>query len=1654
MNILCNGFPWWLIIGLLLAIIFVVLILVFDWMGIRTTLTTTRRFPRICKLAGLLLAVYLAFFLAAILNQFLPSLCRAKESIYYWKLAEYSQSGIDVKPVNSDQAPTEFTELNRQGNCVACHTVSRSTKMIAAVTDNFNGRIVLMGLDGEKIDTPELRGSYLSFSPDGTKLAFSKNDRDIAIYDIANQTTSPLTGASDPDIVETMPSWSGDGSTIAFVRPVSGMSGDFIEVPCDIYTVNATGGTATILPGAGGDGFNYYPAYSPDGRWLAFTRQTTGNTTYAADQAEIFVIPAKGGEAVRIAANDAADGTRLENVSNSWASWSPDSHYLTFSSKRTNGQYDIFITNIDDQGNSGYATPIEGADDPLNFEHLPYWGEPPIPNIGRNILNLWPWLIPLLFLIPLLLLGCKKPEPLKPTLKIERSVSPDRGRLKRDLFMTTIELIGDTCACEGVVDVKPVDVALVIDISDSMEEPLSSAKAAARQFIDKLDIGRDQVAVIPFDDQARIAHDLDGDRAKIISAVDSLTVQGGTAIDQGLKAAYRVITGPERRVEAEPAIILLSDGGSAEAAALFEAEKIKNEKIRLITIGFGESADQNLLGKLASTPQDFYFAPNGSSLSDIYKSIAEKMHKLVAATNIEVTHLYDAENFELIRESIIPAPKRVEAGKITWFFDHIGTTHRIMNYKVKPLNIGEHEVDLGDNISYLRCGKDLSNLSCGRDLSVTVLEPGINLPPHHVHTDPFQLTQPNVVWQPSNALIIGIGGTGRRIVTQVKKSLLDSGAGNLPDNIRLMVIDTSEYEKINGQKQDVSFAGVSVSKEEVFVLNENLSKLVTDPGSRNKNFEWFPYERYLGKKTEYLQLANGTNGERPLARLGLIQALSKLEVELRKNIKKAYTVDEDGSKKIHIIISGSIAGGMSGIIPDIAYISQRLAREEYGEDASIILEGYLVLSTGLPGNWINPNDRKANCFASRRELQRFQLNPGLKYPMVFGNPDTSAFLDQKLFSRLHLFDNGVLKISVEDLIASISDQITLRLDKAAGVVGPADWLNGSDDLIDNKQNELRELVVRSAGIFTYRIPVLDIMNYLENRWVNVLLNHFLGKDTSNQVKDNFYLDHPAETLTRLFLADPNGLLNNTEQDENLRILQVFNDILNSEHTLDYSKVIPQPEQVNPDEIVLSIDKALNTIASITLSGNMEEVDVESDLFGRIGYWKGFLETLRNHLLTVQNTITKTSNQTEAFPQDQSAVLLLIVRRLIEALNKKKTQFLEVAGLISSTKFDNQNRTNGLLESVDEVLADLTHKQLLMDELKVRRYAWDRKLDNTHQSYVDYLYEKYATDERDPRKYVKYLNWVTEPGKGIGLELLVRTKEDGNTFCLFDSDGLSGFYSGLKQLSNSVLQNAWSDEEINLERAFFGDGVPDVRNYSRSLLTHQQADSLKKSRIFAYSKDQSKPHVLPELRNQSVDDEIIVPSTDKYSISLINSDEVIPISAINGYDSLLELYYIDQKVNHRAAYLEESQATKIEQITNAAKIFHPLVVAGFVNLDRAEWFSLAYALRWVNNENGRVTVKIDGKEYTLVNTQHPSVDSLVYAFLRFCYGEPENIDLPLIQDPDEQEVQKWRENWTRIPNNLVINAKPELISLGELMQYYINKRSREIAIKNFKKNEGK
>jgi tetratricopeptide (TPR) repeat protein len=188
----------------------------------------------------------------------------------------------------------------------------------------------------------------------------------LAIYYRDTGSFRSLPGADDPDYVQSNASWSPDGQTLVFARSrkhvlkrkVSLDNPLLPEKDCaefleegktflfDLYRIpfnEGKGGKPEPVPGAAHNGMsNYFARYSPDGKWIVFCKAKS--FMLLQPDSELYIMPSRGGEPRRLRAN--------RGRMNSWHSWSPNGKWLVFSSKVFSAYTQLFLTHIDEEGNS------------------------------------------------------------------------------------------------------------------------------------------------------------------------------------------------------------------------------------------------------------------------------------------------------------------------------------------------------------------------------------------------------------------------------------------------------------------------------------------------------------------------------------------------------------------------------------------------------------------------------------------------------------------------------------------------------------------------------------------------------------------------------------------------------------------------------------------------------------------------------------------------------------------------------------------------------------------------------------------------------------------------------------------------------------------------------------------------------------------------------------------------------------------------------------------------------------------------------------------------------------------------------------------------------------------------------------------------------
>jgi hypothetical protein len=283
----------------------------------------------------------------------------------YWKKMGIYQRCLE----NFDEKPVL---LNRQtlDNCMNCHNFwhNGTDQWLLHLRSN-PGTAMLLVLNGQvsniktktKFNPPT---AYPAWHPSGKIIAFSCSnllqffhttgecrdvlDRysDIVLYDIATNTITTAPQISNPERLEIWPAWSPDGKFLyfcsapkveTFVDSASANGFDFDRIKYDLMRVaydpeNRSWGKVDTVISSVQLGLSITePRVSPDGRFLLFTAAKYSQFPIYLPSADLYLLDLHTGSWKKSEVNS--------ERADSFHSWSSNSRWIVFSSKRQDGLF-------------------------------------------------------------------------------------------------------------------------------------------------------------------------------------------------------------------------------------------------------------------------------------------------------------------------------------------------------------------------------------------------------------------------------------------------------------------------------------------------------------------------------------------------------------------------------------------------------------------------------------------------------------------------------------------------------------------------------------------------------------------------------------------------------------------------------------------------------------------------------------------------------------------------------------------------------------------------------------------------------------------------------------------------------------------------------------------------------------------------------------------------------------------------------------------------------------------------------------------------------------------------------------------------------------------------------------------------------------------
>lgn len=285
-------------------------------------------------------------------------------------------SNIQIKQrcVENFREKTLVDHNLQQNKCMNCHILGNQDPKLSMVYLNEDGRDAILNRNGRlrrlniKTDKMPTASEYYNFSPSGKYIAFSTNSylpafhanpsSRIEVYDtksdvyVANLddntiSTSPLTSSSNN--LETFPAFSPDGKYIYYCsahssglssRNLKALKYALVRISFDEATGKFGNHVDTLYTARS----VCHPRISPDGKYCLFTAADYGTCPAWHPEADLYLLNLQTGKIDSLQ-------TVNSNKSDTYHSWSHNSRWFVFLSKRYDGLYSWpYFCYIDRQG--------------------------------------------------------------------------------------------------------------------------------------------------------------------------------------------------------------------------------------------------------------------------------------------------------------------------------------------------------------------------------------------------------------------------------------------------------------------------------------------------------------------------------------------------------------------------------------------------------------------------------------------------------------------------------------------------------------------------------------------------------------------------------------------------------------------------------------------------------------------------------------------------------------------------------------------------------------------------------------------------------------------------------------------------------------------------------------------------------------------------------------------------------------------------------------------------------------------------------------------------------------------------------------------------------------------------------------------------------
>ncbi len=384
-------------------------------------------------------------------------------------------------------------------------------------------------------------------------------------------------------------------------------------------------------------------------------------------------------------------------------------------------------------------------------------------------------------------------------------------------------------------------------------------------------------------------------------------------------------------------------------------------------------------------------------------------------------------------------------------------------------------------------------------------------------------------------LLIGLGGTGQKVLVQLKARFIRN-YGRVPRPVEFLAFDTDqavEETSIMGERVRL-VPGTelhNIGNVETGTIVQHLSRYPALAAWMSEDKEKFPLRA----------VTMGAQQVRSLGRLAFFWHVGAIYDNLLAAAGRLTHLELGAEKRgINVFIITSVCGGTgSGIYLDMAYLMRHVVSQSNIQESNCYINGILALPSVFPT--VDPQGIQSNAFAALTELDYLMDNP--VWEVDYGNQQVSAvsFQAQRPFNICYLIDSrnerGQGLQGLEEIAPMIAEAVYLQVSSQVGDTNASAFDNVKilgHSTLNVATLEMRPSAYSSLGTAAINFPAGKIIDYCANR-LNI---EMISGDLLRPVTSEAAVQKAVDAFVQANAIDAETILESLARDADNKTRQV------------------------------------------------------------------------------------------------------------------------------------------------------------------------------------------------------------------------------------------------------------------------------------------------------------------------------------------------------------------------------------------------------------------------------------------------------------------------------------------------------------------------------------